>query len=263
MVRQGSPKYLVQGEDQELQKPLVSGEAAATTRRTADPQQPLPNGAGIFSIERKQYGGVRVCQRCLRMKPDRTHHCSQCHRCVLKMDHHCDWVGNCIGYANYKYFLNTLFFASLSTILIVFTSRRVATVALDVDSVPQGRAIFIVVAYVLSCVLAVIITLFFGFHLWLTANQYTTIEYREKRSSSDLFKARSPYDLGTFRNLQAVLGNNPLLWCMPCFRNREGEGVRFEVRPELRGDPSAPPKEKRAGSKRSAATRSRDKPTHT
>lgn len=172
------------------------------------------------------------------MKPDRTHHCSQCHRCVLKMDHHCDWVGNCIGFYNYKYFLNTLFFASLSTIIIVFTSRRVVTVALDVDTVPAGRAIFIVIAYVLACVLALVITLFFCFHLWLTTNQYTTIEYREKRSSSDLFKKRSPYDLGTYRNLQAVLGESPLVWCIPCFRNLDGEGLRFEVRPELRS-PSA------------------------
>ena len=28
------------------------------------------------SYERKGNGGVRMCQRCLRTKPDRTHHCS-------------------------------------------------------------------------------------------------------------------------------------------------------------------------------------------
>ena len=28
------------------------------------------------SVERKKYGGVRMCQRCLRTKPDRCHHCS-------------------------------------------------------------------------------------------------------------------------------------------------------------------------------------------
>ena len=135
------------------------------------------------------------------MKPDRTHHCSQCHRCVLKMDHHCDWVGNCIGFYNYKYFLNTLFYASVCTIMIVTTSHRVAVVALYVDSVPIGTALFITIAYVLASVLSLIITLFFFFHLSLTSNQYTTIEYREKRSSSDLFKKKSPYDLGTFKNL--------------------------------------------------------------
>jgi len=28
------------------------------------------------SFERKKYGGIRMCQRCLRTKPDRCHHCS-------------------------------------------------------------------------------------------------------------------------------------------------------------------------------------------
>lgn len=27
-------------------------------------------------FERKKYGGVRMCNRCLRTKPDRCHHCS-------------------------------------------------------------------------------------------------------------------------------------------------------------------------------------------
>lgn len=173
------------------------------------------------------------------MKPDRTHHCSQCHRCVLKMDHHCDWVGNCIGFNNYKYFLNTLLYASLSSIMIVSTSRRVAVVAMFVDSVPVRLAIFISIAYVLACVLALIITLFFFFHLSLTSNQYTTIEYREKRSRTDLFKKKSPYDLGTFKNFQAVLGKNPMTWCVPFNRNLEGDGLFFEVRPELLAGPQS------------------------
>ena len=55
-----------------------------------------------------------MCQRCLRTKPDRCHHCSQCNKCILKMDNHCPWVANCIGFYNYKYFLNMLLYASLS-----------------------------------------------------------------------------------------------------------------------------------------------------
>ncbi|EFA74786.1 hypothetical protein PPL_11819 [Heterostelium album PN500] len=63
----------------------------------------IPNGfpQSIFSehenllYETNSQGQKRKCSKCLKMKPDRTHHCSKCKRCVLKMDHHCPFVNNC------------------------------------------------------------------------------------------------------------------------------------------------------------------------
>ena len=85
-------------------------------------------------------------------------------------------------------------------------------------------------AFVLAVVFGFIITGFFFFHLWLIKCQYTTIEFCEKKNTNDLFKGKSPYDLGTFRNLQTILGDNPLLWFIPVSRNLFGEGLFFEIR---------------------------------
>lgn len=124
-----------------------------------------------------------MCQRCLRTKPDRCHHCSQCNMCILKMDHHCPWVANCIGFFNYKYFLNMIMYASLSCIMIVTTAYPVLGAVLSREGIEYKLAYFIVTAYVLACVFGFIITGFFCFHLWLISNQYTTIEFCEKRGS--------------------------------------------------------------------------------
>lgn len=180
-----------------------------------------------------------MCQRCLKTKPDRCHHCSQCNVCVLKMDHHCPWVANCIGFYNYKYFLNMLFYASLSCNLIIFTSKELVSAVLSqpkdsLQAIDYRIAYLVVTAYVLACVFGFIITGFFMFHLWLIKNQYTTIEFCEKRGSDEQFKAKSPYDLGTYRNFERILGSNIFLWFLPIRRNLRGRGLFFEVREDIK-----------------------------
>ncbi|NXQ05375.1 ZDH15 Palmitoyltransferase, partial [Vidua macroura] len=66
-------------------------------------------------------GGIRFCDRCQLIKPDRCHHCSVCAMCVLKMDHHCPWVNNCIGFSNYKFFLLFLAYSLLYCLYIAAT----------------------------------------------------------------------------------------------------------------------------------------------
>ena len=132
------------------------------------------------------------------------------------MDHHCPWVANCIGFHNYKYFMNMLFYTTCTVWMVVITSAPLIEQVLNTATVDYKFAYYILTSYLLACTMGLVITCFFIFHLWLIIKQYTTIEFCEKRSDGDSNFKNSPYNLGCFRNLQTVLGKNVLSWFFPC-----------------------------------------------
>lgn len=168
-----------------------------------------------MTFERKKLGGVRMCQRCLRSKPDRCHHCSQCNSCILKMDHHCPWIANCVGFANYKYFLNMLFYTSVCTLQIWTQSLWILKQVLVVETVNPFMTYYVSMSFMLAFTLWFIISGFMTFHFWLISKSYTTIEFCEKKGDKNSGFNVSPYDLGFYRNFKKILGPNPLFWFVP------------------------------------------------
>jgi hypothetical protein len=170
------------------------------------------------------------------MKPDRTHHFRQCNHCVLRMDHHCPWVANCIGFYNHKYFINMLFYSSVTSIIVCVTSYPVFISTLASEAVDLGLAYFIVTSWILVTAFALVITIFFWLHIYLIFNQTTTIEFCEKSSKNPAkYKDGSPYDRGCWENFTTVLGNWPCCWCVVVGpRNLEGEGLTFAVKDPIK-----------------------------
>jgi len=176
--------------------------------------------SGVPLVELKRCGERRYCRWCMRFKPDRTHHCRTCRSCVLKMDHHCSWTNNCIGFHNHKAFLLCIFYTLIGVDLVAVA--RLFSHSYE-DLFPGAAGLSIAVSFFFGF-FAALFTFFCCFHVYLVGFAYTTLEFRERYRKTQT--GYSPYDFGFYRNICAVLGENPLLWLIPVF-NSPGEGVNW------------------------------------
>jgi hypothetical protein len=175
--------------------------------------------------EVKKSGERRHCKWCAKYKPDRTHHCRVCRTCILKMDHHCPWIYNCVGYKNHKYFFLLLLYSAFCTEWITWTMLE--SVETDFSAGATFSSMFFVLfGETLAAFMGFMVTGFFAFHVWLMVKSMTTIEFCEKN-----MKSKGPYqnvyDRGTYGNICAVLGDNPMLWLLPLNAPTEGKGIYF------------------------------------
>lgn len=146
---------------------------------------------------------------CNVFKPERCHHCSACNRCVLNMDHHCPWINNCVGFWNRKYFLLLLIYVFISTYYIGLTLMYdfILSVKWEIDAYYFSRTskdqqvlfknMLIQLSYILNCLIAVLMTFFLKFHIYLATTNKTTIENLDKKGRP----YKSVYDIGPLNNL--------------------------------------------------------------
>eukprot|EP00927_Polykrikos_kofoidii_P082435 TRINITY_DN81_c1_g1_i1.p1 TRINITY_DN81_c1_g1~~TRINITY_DN81_c1_g1_i1.p1 ORF type:complete len:360 (+),score=30.31 TRINITY_DN81_c1_g1_i1:137-1216(+) len=176
--------------------------------------------------ESKRTGDRRHCKWCTKYKPDRCHHCRVCQTCILKMDHHCPWIYNCVGFRNHKYFFLLLLYTTIDTHLITWTMMRTVQTAVD-STVPFTNMFLLLFGETLAAFIGLIATGFFAFHIWLMFKAMTTIEFCEKQMKRTGYNS-SAYDRGVRGNISAVLGDNILLWLLPC-SPPSGTGLVFLV----------------------------------
>jgi len=184
--------------------------------------------------EKKKSGDRRHCKWCGKYKPDRCHLCRVCKTCILKMDHHCPWIYNCVGFHNYKYFFLVLFYAVLLCQLMLWTMMD-SVIRSIMDGMPFVAMFFLLFGETLALFFALLLTAFWGFHVWLMFKAMTTIEYCEKAMPKTDEEGpagagfnTSPYHRGCYGNICAVLGNNPLAWFLP-LSPPAGDGLSYDT----------------------------------
>merc|ERR550537_1824672 len=138
------------------------------------------------------------------------------------MDHHCPWIYNCVGFKNHKYFFLFLFYVTLDCHLIFWT--MIKTVRESTDPITPFMSMFMILfGETLACFLGILVTAFFGFHIYLMLKAMTTIEFCEKSMKKSGYNT-SVYDQGgALGNMKAVMGPSIFLWLLP-LSPPEGDG---------------------------------------
>ncbi|XP_018616613.2 palmitoyltransferase ZDHHC20-B isoform X2 [Scleropages formosus] len=173
-------------------------------------------------------GGIRYCDRCQVIKPDRCHHCSACDTCVLKMDHHCPWVNNCVGFSNYKFFILFLAYALLYCLFIASTVLQYF-IKFWTNELPDTHAKFhVLFLFFVAAMFCISILSLFSYHLWLVGKNRSTIEaFRAPVFTNGPDK--NGFSLGFKKNVTQVFGDQGRLWPLPFFTSL-GDGYTFPAR---------------------------------
>lgn len=216
---------------------------------------------------RSYNGGIRYCEKCNLIKPDRCHHCSICGLCILKMDHHCPWINNCVSFTNYKFFV---LFLGYTFAMCLFVSATTFPYFLkfwvpqedqykypsnnmnndsivdppkppdlpqdmvfgsNQNSVPFSVKFHILFLFFVSSMLSLAVVFLYCYHVYLLLNNRSTLEaFRPPLMTygSD----RNAFNLGKKENVLQLFGRSRLLWLMPIFTT-EGSGFAYDQRPNL------------------------------
>jgi len=187
--------------------------------------------------------------------PPRSHYCHFAEKQVLKLYHYDPFVGNTIGFYNFRNYILCIIFATLGSCYLGFlctapvwfcdfAEMMEGYVQLsDTLKVQPGMCdgistihIFCGVLFLVAVQFSLVVTTL----MHCVLNNKTTLELLEKSLAPDCSQYRHVswvYDLGPAKNLEAVFGkNNPGTVWLPIFMSPPGNGMHFETVHTLLGD---------------------------
>ncbi|CAH1103174.1 unnamed protein product [Psylliodes chrysocephalus] len=176
-------------------------------------------------------GGVRFCEKCRVLKPDRAHHCSVCGVCVLKMDHHCPWINNCVSFTNYKFFVLFLAYALMYCVYVSLTSLSYFISFWKGDLPGMGR-FHILFLFFVSIMFGISLLSLFCYHCYLVIENRTTLEAFRPPNFRDVGTDKYGFHIGKFNNFKEVFGENCKTWFLPVSTSL-GNGLEYPVHSRL------------------------------
>ena len=227
-----------------------SGSVTSTPNRPATtptpapaPAPPIPAMPAWMLMGASEWGW---CLKSNQPKPPRSHYDHVTKNLVLNMDHYCPWMFNTIGYLNYRYFCNFLFYVWVSMVYgtlltaIPFSNMNGMRVRdqvkmskeagfetvqhmLRMVPIPEDRTA-LTFAFMLCLSIGIAISVLGGFHMYLMLSAQTTIEFhgnfaKRRGASKRGSKWNNPYSVGWRNNFRLVYGcQRPILAILPSSR---------------------------------------------
>ncbi|KAK2139836.1 hypothetical protein LSH36_1591g00012 [Paralvinella palmiformis] len=184
--------------------------------------------------------GWRFCSSCEANSPPRAYHCWCCDICILRRDHHCVFTGNCVGFANHRYFILLIFYIMVGAlycnylnmdytleVLGGFGLKTVFTMFMPLFSWMLGltQTFNFLVAFVSALCL-------FGFLLAAGLLFYHLINIYHGQTTYERGQNIREWDCGWKQNVRQVLGERwYLIWISPWIKSPQGgDGINFPKR---------------------------------
>jgi len=159
---------------------------------------------------------LTVCPYCKVMTPPRASHCKRFNKCVLRFDHFCTFTGNTVGINNYKYFILFLIYGAVGTSMIQLVIVKLLYQNYSEKSIHWTiwfmffqNGFF----WLFSNVLFVIHSFFLLNNI--TLKEFFTFYRAYSSKLLSMYDYPKEYNEGIYKNLQSVLGTDPLVWLCP------------------------------------------------
>ena len=240
-IRPGEPSNSAENKDEESQQqtsasssqstPLMAATTSNAINKKKEPPKPLPKIHNWQLLSPTEWS---YCRYSHQPKPPRSHYDHVTKSLILNMDHYCPWMFNCIGYFNYRYFFNFLWFVIVALFygaiicykpfmllgtkeyrdqvklsggytnqLNVYRNGKQLVLVKHIQSnsfipIPTEKT-SIALGFMLCLCLALAVMCLGIFHLYLLTSAQSTIEFHGNMSKRKRKGWKNPYSAGSWK----------------------------------------------------------------
>ena len=208
---------------------MAATSTSSTNKKKKEPPKPLPRIHNWQLLSPTEWS---YCRYSHQPKPPRSHYDHVTKSLILNMDHYCPWMFNCIGYFNYRYFFNFLWFVVAALFygavicykpfmllgtkeyrdqvkvsggytnqLTAFRNRQLLVKHIQSNSyipIPAEKT-SIALGFMLCLCLALAVMCLGIFHLYLLTSAQSTIEFHGNMSKRKRKGWKNPYTAGSWK----------------------------------------------------------------